>query len=169
MARKPTSNHLPHCSIFLSSSCALHALLDFTRQFSLDQKHGRIMILISALALWSTCMACCFKEHPTSLKSFLPGKSFFKSFFIAVTNHFLDRIIFGSVFYAGVIILAAYSASLTSILAVHKEVLPFTDFQSLFYGSSYDMIFIQANGYSNQIKVINISQYLSCPRSVSLF
>ncbi len=64
-----------------------------------------------------------------------------------------SRIVFVILFLFGVVIVASYSASLTSFLAVQKIKMPFTDLESMYYETDYKIAFIRSSAAESFWKV----------------
>ena len=63
------------------------------------------------------------------------------------------RIIFLTVFIVGLVTCTAYSASLTSFLAVKHEVFPFTDYETLLYDTNYNVVSVSGSAYIDVFQV----------------
>ncbi len=72
------------------------------------------------------------------------------------------RMTFINFFFAGMITYFAYSAMLTSFLAVKMAVLPFSDPYSLLHKASYSVVFTDGSSTMDRIKVSRIYVMLEC-------
>ena len=98
-------------------------------------------------------------EYPNSfginMALFLSFSSLFQQGIEYEPKRFSTRIATITIFFATLVVFAAYSASLTSFLAVFKVSLPFTDLESMYYGTNYKIGSIRNTAFDNLFKMGN--------------
>ena len=98
-------------------------------------------------------------EYPHSfginMALFLSFSSLFQKGIECEPKTFSTRIATITIFFATLVVFAAYSASLTSFLAVFKVRLPFTDLESMYYRTDYKIGSIHNTAFDNLFKLGN--------------
>ena len=70
-------------------------------------------------------------------------------------KRFSTRIATMTIFFATLVVFAAYSASLTSFLAIFKVEMPFSDLETMYYGTNYKIGSIRNTAFDNLFKAGN--------------
>ena len=95
-------------------------------------------------------------EYPNSfginMALFLSFSSLFQQGIEYEPKRLSTRVAAITIFFSTLVVFAAYSASLTSFLAIFKVSLPFTDLESMYHGTNYKIGSIRNTAFDNMFK-----------------